>query len=129
MNIDELTEKARAIVQRLKPRQAHHAMRDGAVLVDTRPEFQRRADGNIPGAVLIERNHLEWRCDPTSPTRIRQAVNHDVRFIIICDEGYSSLLAAATLQLLDLHNATDVIGGFQAWYAAGLPTIAPASST
>src|SRR4051812_34344607 len=95
-------------------------MRRGAILVDTRPEFQRRADGDIPGAIVIERVHLEWRLDPTSPTRIPQALDHDIESIVICDEGYSSSLAAASLRTLGLHKATDVIGGFRAWRAAGL---------
>lgn len=124
MNIDELTTRARTRIRRLHPEQAYEATRNGAVLVDTRPESQRLADGAIPGAILIERNHLEWRCDPTSSSRIAQASNHDVRFIILCDEGYASSLAAATLQELGLRKATDVIGGFQAWRAAGLPTVA-----
>lgn len=125
MNIDELTTRARTRIQRLDPQQAYKAVRNGAILVDTRPESQRRADGTVPGAIVIERNHLEWRCDPTSSSRIPQASNHDVRFIIICDEGYASSLAAATLRELGLRKATDVVGGFQAWRAAGLPTVAP----
>jgi rhodanese-related sulfurtransferase len=125
MNIDEFTNRARARFRRLGPEQAYTAMRSGAILVDTRPESQRRADGTVPGAIVIERNHLEWRCDPTSSSRIPHAVNHDVRFIIMCDEGYSSSLAAAVLQELGLRNTTDVIGGFQAWRATGLPTVAP----
>jgi rhodanese-related sulfurtransferase len=104
--------------------QAHQAIQRGAILIDTRPAFQRRADGEIPGSVVLERNHLEWRCDPTSPARISQAACHHVTWIICCDEGYSSSLAAASLQALGLHNATDLIGGFQAWHAAGLPIAA-----
>ena len=100
-------------------------MHDGAILIDTRPEFQRRADGEIPGAVIIERNHLEWRCDPASPSRIPEAAGHHVRWIICCDQGYSSSLAAASLRTLGLSSATDVIGGFQAWRAAGLPVATP----
>ena len=91
------------------------------MLVDTRPEWQRRAEGEIPGALLIERNQLEWRLDPTSDARIPEAADHDVEVIVVCSEGYSSSLAAASLQDLGLHRATDLVGGFQAWRAAGLP--------
>jgi len=96
-------------------------------LIDTRPEWQRRADGEIPGAIVIERNHLEWRCDPASPARVAEAADHQVAWIICCDQGYSSSLAAASLQALGLSNATDVTGGFQAWRAAGLPVARPAT--
>ena len=75
----------------------------------------------IPGALVIERNHLEWRLDPASDARIPEAVGHDIEVIVVCDEGYSSSLAAASLQDLGLHRATDLDGGFQAWKAAGLP--------
>jgi rhodanese-related sulfurtransferase len=125
--IDQLLARARAGLRRLEPHQALAAMRDGALLVDTRPESQRRADGEIPGAILIERVHLEWRLDPTSEARIPQAVDHDIAWIVICDEGYSSSLAAASLRSLGLHKATDVIGGFRAWRAAGLPVTGRAS--
>jgi rhodanese-related sulfurtransferase len=94
----------------------------GALLVDTRPEWQRREDGEIPGALVIERNHIEWRLDPTSDARIPEAVDHDVEVIVVCSEGYASSLAAASLQDLGLHRATDLIGGFRAWREAGLPT-------
>jgi len=101
-------------------------MLSGAVLVDTRPEFQRRADGEVPGAVVIERNHLEWRLDPHSQGRIPEATDRDITWIVLCDEGYSSSLAAASLQDLGMRNATDVVGGFQAWRRAGLPVERPA---
>jgi rhodanese-related sulfurtransferase len=89
------------------------------------PGWSTPADGAIPGAIIIERNHLEWRLDPASRWRIPEATDHDVIWIIMCDEGYSSSLAAASLQLLGLHRATDLIGGFQAWRSAGLPVLAP----
>ena len=89
--------------------------------MDIRPA-KHREEGEIPGATVIERNALEWRLDPASHWRITWATSHDVGTIVICDEGYSSSLAAATLQELGLVNATDVIGGFQAWQAVGLPT-------
>jgi rhodanese-related sulfurtransferase len=123
--IDDLLIKARSGLDRLDPMQAHQAIQRGAILIDTRPAFQRRADGEIPGSVVLERNHLEWRCDPTSPARIAEATGHDVAWIICCDEGYSSSLAAASLQALGLRKATDLIGGFQAWRAAGLPIAEP----
>jgi rhodanese-related sulfurtransferase len=120
-SVDDLLLQARSGLARLDPAAARCAVIDGAILIDTRPEFQRRANGEIPGAVIIERNHLEWRCDPASLSRIPQATSHQVRWIVCCDEGYSSSLAAASLQALGLSRATDVIGGFQAWRAAGLP--------
>jgi rhodanese-related sulfurtransferase len=129
MAIDEVMREAALLVDRLPPRQASAAMADGAVLVDIRPEFQRRADGEIPGAIVIERVHLEWRCDPTSTGRVPEAVDHDVHWIVICDEGYSSLLAAVSLRAVGLHHATDVIGGFRAWRSAGLPVVRPLSPT
>ena len=119
--IDELLAAARARLHRVSPNEAAAAVARGAVLVDTRPEWQRRAEGEIPGALVIERNHLEWRLDPTSDARIPEAVDHDVEVIVVCSEGYSSSLAAASLQDLGLHRATDLVGGFQAWRDAGLP--------
>jgi rhodanese-related sulfurtransferase len=124
--IDDLLDTARSSLVRLDPAQASQAVCSGAILIDTRPEWQRRADGEIPGALIIERNHLEWRCDPSSPSRLPQATDHHVAWIICCDEGYSSSLAAASLRALGLHKATDLAGGFQAWRAAGLPVTHPA---
>jgi len=106
---------------RVDAAQAARELAAGALVVDTRPADQRAAQGEIPGAVVVGRNVLEWRLDPSSPSRIPQAINHDVRVIVVCAEGFSSSLAAASLQELGLHNATDLIGGFQAWEAAGLP--------
>jgi rhodanese-related sulfurtransferase len=120
--IDELLTAARARLTRPGPREAAALAADGAILVDTRPQWQRADEGELPGALLIERNHLEWRLDPTSDARIPQATDHDVRWIVVCSEGYSSSLAAASLQDLGLHNATDLDGGFRGWKAAGLPT-------
>jgi len=87
----------------------------GALVVDTRPSEQRHRDGDLPGALVIDRNVLEWRLDPTSPHRIKAMTGPDRRIIIVCDQGYSSSLAAATLRRLGLERATDLIGGFQAW--------------
>jgi rhodanese-related sulfurtransferase len=120
--IDEVLESARARLDRVSPEEASIAVAErGALLVDTRPEWQRRAEGEVPGAILIERNHLEWRLDPTSDARVAEAVDHDVEIIVMCSEGYASSLAAASLQDLGLHRATDLVGGFVAWRAAGLP--------
>jgi rhodanese-related sulfurtransferase len=127
MSIDDVLALARVRLRRLHPVDAAEAVRNGARLVDTRPQWQRVAGGEIPGAFIIERNHLEWRLDPASSARIPEATDHDVRWIVICDEGYSSSLAAASLQSLGLRNATDVIGGFQAWKRAGLPVRLPTS--
>lgn len=119
MSIETLLADARRGLHRLEPVEAFDAARSGAVLVDTRPLEQRERDGVIPGALVIDRNVLEWRLDPASDFR-EPAVADDQRVIIICNEGYSSSLAAATLQLLG-RDATDVIGGFQNWLACGLP--------
>jgi rhodanese-related sulfurtransferase len=119
--IDELLAAARARLNRVSPDKAAALVAEGAVLVDTRPQWQRDDEGTLPGALVIERNHLEWRLDPTSDARIPEATDHDVRWIVVCSEGYSSSLAAASLQDLGLRNATDLDGGFRGWKAAGLP--------
>jgi rhodanese-related sulfurtransferase len=121
--IDEILDRARARIDRLEPQAAARAMKAGALLVDTRYESQRRAGGDIPGALRIERNHLEWRLDPAAPTCLPEVSDHTRQVIIICQQGFSSSLAAASLQDLGLTRATDVIGGFEAWTAAGLPVI------
>lgn len=113
--------QARSRLQRLTPMQANDAVAVGALLVDIRPGWQRAAEGEVPGALLVERNHLEWRFDPECEARLPQATGYDVQVIVLCSEGYTSSLAAATLQTLGLHNATDVIGGFRAWTTQGLP--------
>ena len=120
-SIDEVLELARRRLHRLDPAAAQSAMRDGAILVDTRPQAQRQAQGTVPGALLVERNVLEWRFDPRSDARLPEATGYDVRLIIMCSEGYSSSLAAASLQDIGLRNATDLAGGFVAWASAGLP--------
>jgi rhodanese-related sulfurtransferase len=98
---------------------------DGALLIDVRSDRQREQDGIVPGARFIPRNVLEWRCDPRSQWRDPAIARPELRLIVMCDEGYQSSLAAATLQRFGLH-ATDMVGGFQAWRAAGLP-VEPAS--
>ncbi|MFG1710346.1 rhodanese-like domain-containing protein [Nonomuraea sp. M3C6] len=127
--VDRLLARTLAGLHRLHPAEAWAAVRRGGMIADTRPESQRRAAGEIPGAVVIERNHLEWRLDPTCEFRIPEATSHDIHWIVICAEGYSSSLAAAVLRELGLYNATDVIGGFDAWVEAGLPTLRPARPT
>ena len=119
--ITEVLTAARARLDRVDPVRAAALWDRGAILVDTRPQWQRDEEGSIPGALVIERNHLEWRLDPTSDARIPEATGHDVTWIVFCSEGYSSSLAAASLQDLGLRNATDLDGGFKAWAAAGLP--------
>jgi rhodanese-related sulfurtransferase len=113
--VDDLLAAARARLDRPDPLRAAAMVERGAILVDTRPGWQREQEGDLPGALVIERNHLEWRLDPTSGARIPEAVDHDVTWILFCSEGYSSSLAAASLQDLGLHNATDLDGGYQAW--------------
>jgi rhodanese-related sulfurtransferase len=120
-SIDHVLESARHRLSRVTPEIAAAECAAGALLVDTRTYEQRDRDGVIPGALIIDRTVLEWRLDPDSPSRIPESRDHEVRVIVICNEGYSSSLAAASLQDLGLVNATDVIGGFQAWKAAGLP--------
>jgi rhodanese-related sulfurtransferase len=114
----------------LTPDQAFAEFRAGAALIDIRPAAQRAEAGEVPGSVVIERNHLEWRLDPASDDgRLPWVDGYDLRPIVICDEGYTSSLAAAALQDLGLSKATDVIGGYQAWRAAGLPTARPEART
>src|SRR5713226_9358406 len=120
-SIDEVLERARQRLLRVTPEQAAAELAQGALLVDTRTESQRAVQGEIPGAIVIDRTVLEWRLDPTSPSRIAEVKDHQRRVIVVCAEGYSSSLAAASLQDIGLVNATDVIGGFQGWKSAGLP--------
>lgn len=113
--VDDLVATARARLDRPDPRRAAEMVATGAILVDTRPGWQREQEGELEGALLIERNHLEWRLDPACEARVEQAVDHDVIWIVCCSEGYSSSLAAASLQDLGLRNATDLDGGYRAW--------------
>jgi rhodanese-related sulfurtransferase len=121
-SIDDLLDQARLGLERVSPAGAAALLEAGGLLVDTRPVAQRERDGEIPGAIIVERNHLEWRLDPASAHR-HVAVNddYDRPVVVVCDEGFASSLAAATLQRLGLRKATDLDGGFQAWAAAGLP--------
>ncbi|MFE2944979.1 rhodanese-like domain-containing protein [Streptomyces sp. NPDC059255] len=119
--IDELLEKVRADLDRLEPREAFEAAADGALLVDIRYAALRERDGLIPGALVVERNELEWRLDPRGSHRAPEATSHELRVVVVCNEGYASSLAAVSLRQLGLHRATDLVGGFQAWKAEGLP--------
>ncbi|MDI2132606.1 rhodanese-like domain-containing protein [Yinghuangia seranimata] len=128
--VDGLLAASRARFVRVTPEEAYDEVtRSGAVLVDTRNAGQRAADGTVPGALVVERNHLEWRFDPAGEARLPEATGYDVRVIVLCDEGYASSLAAASLLDLGLPRATDVVGGFQAWRAAGLPVVPTGSGT
>ncbi|WP_068280341.1 rhodanese-like domain-containing protein [Aldersonia kunmingensis] len=118
--IDDVLEEARAQLDRMYAFELPAAIERGAIVVDIRPQAQRDREGTLLGALAIERNVLEWRCDPTSSARIGLAVDHDVEWVIVCSEGYTSSLAAAALQELGIHRATDLVGGYQALKAAGL---------
>ena len=120
--VDGMLDRARSTLRRLTPHQAERAVARGALLVDTRTPWQREAQGELPGAIVIDRTVLEWRLDPASDARIPEAVGYDVKVIVVCRQGYSSSLAAASLQALGLWRATDVVGGVEAWLAADLPT-------
>jgi len=119
--IDDALKAARSRYPRVTPQEAAAEQAAGALLLDTRTSEQRTRDGEIPGALVIDRTVFEWRLDPTSPSRVPEATGHEVRLIVICNQGFSSSLAAASLLDLGLTNVTDVIGGFEAWKAAGLP--------
>jgi len=110
--------EATSRLDRVRPEDLASEMEAGALLVDTRPEANRKAEGCMPGALVIERTVLEWRLDPTSPDRVPEACDADLRVIVVCNEGYSSVLAAESLRALGLHRATDLVGGFRAWVAA-----------
>jgi rhodanese-related sulfurtransferase/mannose-6-phosphate isomerase-like protein (cupin superfamily) len=120
--VERLLAAARARLHRLSAVEAMAAIGNDAILVDIRPAAQRAAEGEIPGALVVERNVLEWRFDPASDARLTVATGYDVQVIVFCSEGYTSSLAAAALQEIGLWRATDVVGGFHAWKAAGLPT-------
>jgi rhodanese-related sulfurtransferase len=115
--------RARAGLDRLEPAEAYQAVRAGAVLLDIRPEQTRAIEGGLPGALVIDRNELEWRLDPASDACLPIA-SYELDVIVVCNEGYASSLAAASLQQLGLRRATDLVGGYRAWRAAGLPPTA-----
>jgi rhodanese-related sulfurtransferase len=130
LSIEQILLAARARLRRLSPEEAYEAMsRTGATLVDIRSEQQRATEGTVSGALVVERNVLEWRFDPASSARLPVATDHDVQVIVFCSEGYTSSLAAVALQDVGLSRATDMIGGFQAWKAMGLPIIPPSKTS
>jgi len=121
LSVHALLAQARVGLDRLTPVEAYEAVRAGAVLIDIRPTLSRNAEGRVPGALVIERNELEWRLDPASEASIPQA-DYEMHAVLMCNEGYASSLAAAALQQLGIHRGSDVIGGFRSWRAVGLPT-------
>jgi rhodanese-related sulfurtransferase/mannose-6-phosphate isomerase-like protein (cupin superfamily) len=130
LTIDQVLSAARARLQRLSAEEAYGAMlKTDAILVDIRSEGQRAMEGGIAGAFVVERNVLEWRFDPASSARLPVATDHDIQVIVFCSEGYTSSLAAIALQDLGLSRATDMIGGFQAWRAMGLPIVPPGKAS
>ncbi len=120
-SVHQMLAAARARLRRVEPARAAAILTEGGLLVDIRPREQRAREGEIPGALIVERNVLEWRLDPASDHRLGVVVGYQQPIVIVCSEGYASSLAAASLQDLGLVNATDLIGGFRAWEAAGLP--------
>jgi rhodanese-related sulfurtransferase len=124
LTIDRMLDNARAQLKRVYTFELPDAVARGALLVDIRPQAQRVKEGSLPGALVIERNVLEWRLDPSSSARLALATDHDVEWIVVCSEGYTSSLAAAALVQLGLHRATDLVGGYQALKAAGLLAVA-----
>jgi rhodanese-related sulfurtransferase len=118
--IDRVLDSARARLRRLPAKNVPDALQRGAVLVDIRPQSQRDREGHVAAALAIERNVLEWRCDPTSDAKLPQAVDDDVEWVVLCSEGFTSSLAAASLIDLGLHRATDVVGGYHALKAEGV---------
>ena len=125
LDLDEMLAEARDSISRLDAADALAATRNGALLVDIRPEAQRRRDGDIEGAIVVDRNVLEWRLAPGSRWRIDDVEDAQRRVVLICNQGYSSSLAAFNLLRLGLSDVADVIGGFEAWVAAGLPVTPP----
>jgi rhodanese-related sulfurtransferase len=122
--VSDLLDDARSRLFRLSPAEAYDAQGGGAVLVDIRPPINLETEGLIPGALVVDRNVLEWRFDPACDARMAIA-SYDLRVVIVCNEGYTSSLAAAALHDLGVVRATDLIGGYRAWRACGLPTIRP----
>ncbi|MBZ0259557.1 MAG: hypothetical protein K8F90_03025 [Hyphomicrobiales bacterium] len=120
---EQLLNHAKALLpRRYSPSETLSELAAGALVIDIRGDEQQRADGLIPGTLVIRRNVLEWRCDPVSPWRHPSVTNHRQKIILFCNEGYQSVLAAANLQILGLSFASDMEGGFTGWKSAGLPT-------
>lgn len=117
LTLNQLLLESRIGLERIHASDLEREMAAGALVVDTRPVDQRDRDGDLPGAIVIDRNVLEWRLGPSSPHRLPIGNDPARRIVVVCNEGYSSSLAAHTLQRLGLARATDLIGGFQAWAA------------
>jgi rhodanese-related sulfurtransferase len=117
MTVDELVHRSRGRIRRVGPLELDAIGREGGLLVDIRPEFQRAQEGTLPGAVCVERNVLEWRLDPTSPHRLPDVTGYDQPVVVICSEGYASSLAAATLADMGYVAPADLVGGYCAWRA------------
>jgi rhodanese-related sulfurtransferase len=124
-SVHDVLAAARARYTRLEPVQAHIAMTHGSLLIDVRDSDQRRRDGTIPGALIVDRTVLEWRFDPESGATHPQITGVGQSLILICNQGYSSSIAVASLLDLGATDVTDVVGGFEAWRAAGLPVDPP----
>lgn len=127
--IDEFLSRARAGVDRVRPEDLASEVAAGAIVIDLRPPGQRERDGPLTGAVVVDRNVLEWRLDPTSSHRLPFATDPDARYVLVCNEGYSSSLAAATLRELGLRRATDLVGGYQAWASTAAGSASRSPST
>lgn len=121
MSVEAFLEEARAEINRVTPEQADGLRREGGVIVDIRPHHNRAAEGEIEGSVVVERIVLEWRLDPTGDWRL-PGFTADTPVVVVCNEGYSSSLAARDLKRIGVTNPTDLIGGYRAWKKAGLPT-------
>jgi rhodanese-related sulfurtransferase len=126
--VDRLLADARERLRRVDAEQARQILHDGGLLIDIRPAAQRAAFGEVPGALIVERNDLEWRLDPRGSHRLPEADDADRTVVIMCQEGYASSLAAASLISLARPHTTDLDGGFAAWKAAGFPTSPPTTS-
>jgi rhodanese-related sulfurtransferase len=122
MTIGQALANARSRLSRLTPKETASAQAEGALLIDIRPEVNRVIEGEIPGAIVVDRNVLEWRLDPASEARLPFAA-YDAWVVLFCNEGYASSLAADSLRTLGIRRSTDVIGGYRAWRAEGLPII------
>jgi len=120
--IDDRLAAVRTRIRRLTPEQAAAAQADGAVIVDTRDSADRRAEGVIPGSLPITRNTLEWRADPAAECPDPRVSDFSRDIVVVCNDGYASSLAADSLRELGHATAADMIGGYRAWKAAGLPT-------
>lgn len=118
-----MLETARQGLDRATPQETAAALEDGAIVIDLRCDSARAATGVIPGSIAIARSVLEWRCDPSSGSSDRRVARPDERVILLCEQGFSSSLAADSLRRLGFGRVGDLIGGIEAWQAAGLPLV------